>query len=92
MLDGIAREIVGVMPDALRFPRTAEVWVPLADLRKDQGVLRARKSSGFSVVGRLKAGVSLDAGEGRSEYDRRRTRTALSGFKRNASSPDGVVA
>lgn len=59
MVDGIARQIVGVMPNALRFPRTAEVWVPLADLRKEQGVLERGNHPGFSSVGRLKPGVSL---------------------------------
>lgn len=59
VVDGIAREIVGVMPDALRFPRLAEIWVPMADLRKEQGVLERGNHPGFSVVGRLKPGVSL---------------------------------
>lgn len=59
VLDGIAREIVGVMPDALRYPRTAEVWIPLADLRKEQGVLERGNHPGFTAVGRLKPGVSL---------------------------------
>ena len=59
MLDGIASEIVGVMPDALRFPRTAEVWAPLADIRKEQAVLSRGNHPGFSAVGRLKEGVSL---------------------------------
>ena len=59
MVDGIAREIVGVLPDDLRFPRLAEMWVPLAELRKDEGVLRRGNHPGFSVLGRLKPGVTL---------------------------------
>ena len=59
MVDGIAREIVGVLPDALRFPRLAEMWVPLAELRKEEGVLRRGNHPGFSVLGRLKPGVTL---------------------------------
>lgn len=59
MMDGVAREIIGVLPGALRFPRTAEVWIPLADLRKEQGVLERGNHPGFSVVGRLKPGISL---------------------------------
>ena len=59
MVDGIAREIIGVLPDDLRFPRLAEIWTPLAELRKEEGVLRRGNHPGFSVLGRLKPGVSL---------------------------------
>ncbi len=59
MLDGIGREIVGVTPDALRYPRLAEIWIPLADVRKEEGVLSRGNHPGFSAVGRLKPGVSL---------------------------------
>ncbi len=63
MLDGVAREIVGVVPDALRFPRLAEIWIPLADLRKEEGVLARGNHPGFSAIGRLKPGVSLKQAE-----------------------------
>ncbi len=59
VLDGITREIVGVVPTALRYPRLAEVWTPLADLRKEQGVLERGNHPGFSSLGRLKPGVAL---------------------------------
>ena len=59
MVDGIAREIIGVLPDDLRFPRLAEMWVPLAETRKDEGALRRGNHPGFSVLGRLKPGVTL---------------------------------
>ncbi|HMJ06508.1 MAG TPA: ABC transporter permease [Chthoniobacterales bacterium] len=59
MLDGRMREVIGVVPDALRFPRRAEVWVPMADTRKEQGVLARGNHPGFSALGRLKPGVSL---------------------------------
>jgi putative ABC transport system permease protein len=59
MLDGIAREIIGVIPDALRLPRMAEAWTPLADLRKAQNVIERGNHPGFNSVGRLKPGVSL---------------------------------
>ncbi len=59
MLNGVAREIVGVVPSALQFPRLADVWVPLGDLRKDQGVLIRGNHPGFSAIGRLKPGVSM---------------------------------
>ncbi|MEO5720456.1 MAG: ABC transporter permease, partial [Chthoniobacterales bacterium] len=59
MLDGVSREIIGVVPGALRLPRMAEIWVPLADLRKEQGVLARGNHPGFSSIGRLKPGVSV---------------------------------
>ena len=59
MLDGIAREIIGVVPDAMRFPRLADVWIPFADTRKEPGVLQRGNHPGFSAIGRLKPGVSL---------------------------------
>jgi putative ABC transport system permease protein len=59
MVDGIAREIIGVLPDDLRFPRLAEMWVPLAETRKDEGALRRGNHPGFSVLGRLKPGITL---------------------------------
>ncbi|MBX6331874.1 MAG: ABC transporter permease, partial [Gemmatimonadaceae bacterium] len=57
-VDGIAREVVGVMPDAFAFPddRTA-LWLPI-------GVDPARTESAtfdLHVVARLRPGVSLDA-------------------------------
>ncbi len=59
MLDGVAREIVGVVSQDLTFPRLAEIWVPLADLRKEQGVLARGNHPGFSALGRLKPGVTV---------------------------------
>jgi putative ABC transport system permease protein len=59
MVDGVAREIIGVLPADLRFPRLAEIWVPLAETRKDEGTLRRGSHPGFSVVGRLKPGVTM---------------------------------
>ena len=59
MVDGISREIIAVLPDDLRYPRLAEIWVPLAETRKEQGVLQRGNHPGFSALGRLKPGVSL---------------------------------
>jgi putative ABC transport system permease protein len=59
MVDGIATEIIAVLPDNLRFPRLADIWVPLAETRKDEGALRRGSHPGFSVLGRLKPGVTL---------------------------------
>jgi len=60
LVDGVPREIIGVLPPAIRLPRLAEVYVPLDDVRVEEGVLRRDNHPGFSVLGRLKPGVTLD--------------------------------
>jgi putative ABC transport system permease protein len=58
-VDGVPREIIGVLPEVIKFPRLSQIWVPLAQLRKEEGVLNRGNHPGFSVLGRLKPGVSL---------------------------------
>ncbi|HSH39745.1 MAG TPA: ABC transporter permease [Chthoniobacterales bacterium] len=60
VLDGISREIIGVLPAELKFPRMAQVYVPLDEMRKNPSLLNRSNHQGFSVTGRLKPGVSLD--------------------------------
>ena len=45
VVDGVPREIIGVLPEEVKFPRLTQIWVPLAELRKDEGVLEPRESS-----------------------------------------------
>lgn len=55
-LGGRKYTVIGVMPDEFNLPLAAELWAPLAltpEERSKRGV------QPFSVVGRLKAGVSL---------------------------------
>ncbi len=59
IVDGVPREIIGVLPEEIKFPRLSQVWVPIAELRKEEGVLNRGNHPGFSVLGRLKSGVSL---------------------------------
>jgi len=59
IVDGVLREIIGVVPAEVKFPRLSQIWVPLAELRKEEGVLNRGNHPGFSVLGRLKPGVSL---------------------------------
>ncbi|MDQ2658837.1 MAG: ABC transporter permease [Verrucomicrobiota bacterium] len=59
MLDGITREIIGVLPGELRYPRASEILVPLAELRKEPSTLSRGNHPGYSSLGRLKPGVSL---------------------------------
>ncbi|MEY2530342.1 MAG: hypothetical protein QOI96_427, partial [Verrucomicrobiota bacterium] len=59
IVDAVPREIVGVFPAMMRYPRNTEVLVPLAELRAEQGMLRRDNHPGFTGIGRLKPGVTL---------------------------------
>ncbi|MDQ6654973.1 MAG: ABC transporter permease, partial [Verrucomicrobiota bacterium] len=60
ILDGVPREIIGVYPADVRYPRKAEMLLPLGDLRAQQNVTQRGNHPGFSALGRLKPGVSLE--------------------------------
>ena len=57
-LNGVPHTIVGVIPEAVRFPSNNRVWVPYAGDPAQQG-----QSYGGSALGRLKPGVSVEAGQ-----------------------------
>ena len=59
MVDNVQREIVGVLPAEVKFPRLTQIWVPLGDLRKDENVLQRGNHPGFSSLGRLRPGISI---------------------------------
>jgi putative ABC transport system permease protein len=59
MLDGVQREIVGVVPANVQLPRKAQVYIPLEDLRADKDYVDRGNHPGFSGLGRLKSGVTL---------------------------------
>ncbi len=67
IVDTVPREIVGVLPDAMQVMRTSDVYVPLGDLRAEEGILQRDNHPGFSVLGRLKDGVSLE--QARADLD-----------------------
>ena len=60
LVDGISREIIGVLPPSVRVPRLAEIYIPLDDLRIEENVLQRDNHPGFAVLGRLKPGVTLE--------------------------------
>jgi putative ABC transport system permease protein len=60
ILDGIEREIVGVLPPNLKLPRRAQIYIPLDDLRADKDYLNRGSHPGFSALGRLKPGVTIE--------------------------------
>ena len=59
IVDAVPREIIGVFPSALRFPRSTDVIIPLAEVRAEPAILRRDNHSGFSGIARLKPGVTL---------------------------------
>jgi putative ABC transport system permease protein len=59
ILDGVQREIIGVLPTNVQLPRKALVYIPLEDLRADKDYLDRRNHPGFSALGRLRPHVTL---------------------------------
>ena len=59
IVDAVPREIIGVFPSSLRYPRNTEIILPLSDLRAAQNVLQRDNHPGFQALGRLKSGVTL---------------------------------
>jgi putative ABC transport system permease protein len=59
MLDGVEREIIGVLRPNVKLPRAAQIYIPLEDLRADKDYLDRGNHPGFSVLGRLKPNVTL---------------------------------
>ena len=57
-LNGVAHEIVGVLPRAAEFPFEAMAWVPLAEDPNQEST-----GYGYEGIGRLKPGVSIQEAE-----------------------------
>src|SRR5207244_11985412 len=58
-LDGVSREIIGVLRSQIQIPRRVQIYVPLSELRADKNILNRGNHQGFSVLARLKSGVTL---------------------------------
>ncbi len=59
VLDGVPREIVGVLPPTVEYPYRAGVFVPLGNLRADKEYTNRGNHEGFKTLGRLRPGVTL---------------------------------
>src|SRR3954469_9068805 len=59
IVDGVKREIIGVLAEEVKYPRLSQIWVPLAEMRKEKNVNMRGNHPGFAALGRLKPGVSL---------------------------------
>jgi putative ABC transport system permease protein len=62
VLDGVQREIIGVLPPNVQLPRKAQVYITLEDLRADKDYVNRGNHPGFSALGRLKPNVTLAQG------------------------------
>ena len=78
-LDGVARTVVGVMPDGLAFPRAAQAWT-LQTIRYDEG-----RIMGMTVIGRLKPGVTREQAEADFEAFVRRQPDRREGWQAGVS-------
>ena len=58
MVDGIAREVIGVMPASFQYPLRSEMWTPLRFSAKDLETQRGAQY--IQVIGRLRDGVTID--------------------------------
>jgi len=63
MLDGVEREIIGVLPANVQLPRKVQVFITLEDLRADKDYVDRGNHPGFSALGRLKPNVTLEQGK-----------------------------
>ena len=57
-IDGVAREIIGVMPQGFQFPLQSEFWIPLPFTARELETQRGARY--ISVIARMKPGVSLE--------------------------------
>jgi putative ABC transport system permease protein len=73
-IDGVPTQIVGVMNDSVRFPESAELWIPLALSPHEKTV---RNAHYLGPVGRLKPGVSLEQAQVEMQTIQRRLQTSF---------------
>lgn len=59
VVDGVPREIIGVIPDRVRYPRGTELYFPVAELRASEQLLHRDNHESFSALARLKPGVAV---------------------------------
>src|SRR6266852_5589415 len=58
--NGIARTVIGVMPEGFNFPKAAELYAPLP---LSTEVMQSRGSHSYYVIGKLKPGTSLQSAQ-----------------------------
>lgn len=61
-INGVAHTVVGVMEEGIRFPEVDDLWLPAAPSEAQR---TDRDWTSWMVIGRLRNGISRDAGEQR---------------------------
>ena len=75
MIDGVSREVIGVMPAGFQFPLRSEMWMPLRFTARD---LETQRGAHYiDVIGRLKPGVHDRARARGHARDRRAARAQI---------------
>src|SRR5215471_14927877 len=59
LIDGLEREIVGVLPAELQFGRNPDVLLPLSEIANEPWMRNRDNHQAFSAIGRLKPGVTV---------------------------------
>jgi len=59
LIDGLAREIIGVFPAELQFGRNPDVLLPLSEIANVPWMRNRDNHQGFWALGRLKPGVTI---------------------------------
>ncbi len=86
--NGEPHQIVGVMPPGVAYPSDAEAWLPLAVLPNQRATFESRGSLWLSVIGRVKAGVTIAAAQDALLVVERRLRQA---YPDDATADTGVL-
>jgi predicted permease len=58
MIDGVSREVIGVMPAGFQYPARSEIWTPLRFSARDLETQRGAQY--IQVIGRIKPDVTID--------------------------------
>jgi putative ABC transport system permease protein len=67
IIDTVPREIIGVAPEKLKVIHKTDVYLPFSDLRAKKNVLQRGNHPGFTAIGRLTPGVTLE--QARADFD-----------------------
>jgi putative ABC transport system permease protein len=80
-LDDAPYTIVGVLPEAFAFPdRAVQLWLPFVPLTPPPPAPGTRFVDGFSVIARVRSGVSLAEAEAEGTTMARQAQAALGGY------------
>jgi putative ABC transport system permease protein len=67
MLNRVAHEVIGIMPEGFAHPEDADLWTPLAPSERFAQMMQSRGTFWLTVIGRLRDGVTR--GQAQSEMD-----------------------